>query len=187
MSGFWSSSALSSEPASDRESYNDLGVRDRVFTTGATETEGSPVYLFQSGHFSYQLLGAVGELAPFSLTSSGAGQNGVVRGQLAAKMQTVTATGAIGSPVELGAVTSGKSLYASFHAFQVGTTITVSLYSSPNSTFASKTLRATIGPITSRGGTWVTPVAAPITDTFYRFEATAITGTFVVGGAIAVQ
>ncbi len=186
MSGFWSSSDTAGEPASDRVSFADLGVRDRVFTIGASETEGFPCFMFKAGHFNYQAFGTVGELAPFSLTSNGTGSTGVVRGQLAAAMQSATATGALGSGVELGTVAAGKSLYGTVHVFDVGTSVEVELYSATDDTFGTKTLRATTGSVTAPGGYWLTPVAGPITHEFYRFEVKAITGTAQIGGAIGI-
>ncbi|GIH76139.1 hypothetical protein [Planobispora longispora] len=183
MAGFWDSAAAD---AVDPEAFTDLGGGGRVFTFGPIETEGEVAYLGQLGHFNYSLLGAHGELAPFSLTSQGTDGVGIVRGKLAKAKGAAAATGVLGSVVELGNVPAGQYLYASLHVISAGTTITVQLQSDDSAGFASPTTRATIGPITTRGGTWATRVAGPLTETHYRLNVSAITGAHVVAGAIAI-
>lgn len=182
MAGFWDAGT----DAVDGDAFGDLGGSGRVFTFGPIETEGKPAYLGKLGHFNYSLLGAHGELAPFSLTSQGSDGVGIVRGQLAKAKGSVSASGVLGSVVNLGTVPSGEYLYASFHVITAGTTITVQLQSDDSAGFASPTTRATIGPITARGGTWATRVAGPLTETHYRLNVSAITGAHVVAGAIAI-
>ena len=62
----------------------------------------------------------------------------------------------------------------------------LTIESDDNGSFTSATTRATIGPLTATGGTWVTRVAGAITDDYYRFNVTAITGTFSVGAAFGI-
>lgn len=187
MAGFWQSAA---SDAVDVEAFPDLGVRNRAHTVGPVNTEANPAYMFQGGKFTYNLLGEINTLAPFTLNSRNTDGVGAVRGQLAAKKQNVSAVGTFGSGVNLGAGAAGKFLYATLHAFSVGTTITIDIESAPTSAFVAldTTTRATIGPITARGGTWVPRVdASAITDPWWRFNVTAVTGTFSVAGAIAIQ
>lgn len=179
MAGFWSQ-------GQDVVSFDDLGVVNRAMTFGPVNTEGQVAYLAKLGHFNYQQGGAHGEAAPFALTAAGSDGWGVVRGKLAAAKQTVTATGVAGSVVELGAVAADEYLYATFHVFEAGTTITVQVQSDENATFAAPTTRATIGPLTTTGGTFIARVAGAITDTHYRLNVSAITGEFSVAGAIGV-
>ena len=48
--------------------------------------------------------------------------------------------------------------------------------------------RATIGPVTARGATWLARVAGPfVAETHWRLNISAITGTFQVAGWIAVD
>ncbi|GAA4100934.1 hypothetical protein [Nonomuraea soli] len=183
MAGFWESAAAD---AVDPEAFADIGVPNRVFTFGPIETEGSPAYICQAGHFNYQLLGAHGEIAPFSLTSQGSDGAGILRGQLAKAKGAVNATGVLGSVLALGNVPAGQYLYATFHVFAAGTTITAQLQSDDAVGFASPTLRATLGPITARGGTWAVRVPGPLAETHYRLNISAITGSFTVAGAIAI-
>lgn len=185
VQGFWQSAAADSV---DSDSFPDLAVVNRVFTVADVETAGQPAYLFQAGKSKYQLFGQLGALAPFSLHSAGTDPFGVVRGLLGAARQSVSATGALGSGLNLGAVSATQFVYASFHVFPVvGTTITVVVESAAASNFAGATTRATIGPLTTVGGVWLPRVAGAISDTWWRFRVTAITGTFTVAGAIAVQ
>lgn len=185
MGGFWQSATTD---AVDPQAFTDLGVADRVFTFGPTEVEGAPAYMWQGGHFNYQLLGNVGELAPFTLAAAGTSSVGVVRGQLAKAKGTVNATGVLGSVVNLGTVGAGQYLYATLHVLGApGTTITVQLQSDDTSGFASPTTRATLGPLTAASGVWATRVAGALAETHYRFNVSAITGTFTVAGAIGIQ
>lgn len=184
LDGFWQSAAASV----DSESFPDLGNVDRPITTGPTGVAGSPVYMFQAGKFAYSAFGAVGDVTPFSLGCSGTNGVGVVRGQVAAAKQTVNATGVLGSVLNLGAPTATQFVYAVLHVFSAGTTITVQIQSDDAAGFPSATTRGTIGPITTTGGTWLARVAGPfVGETHWRMNISAITGTFQVAGAIAVQ
>lgn len=185
VSGFWQSADTD---AVDPQVFPSLGVVGRAVTLGPTRAEGDVAYLFRGGNFSYDMFGAVGELTPFSLSMMSSDGIGLVRGRWAKAKGTVSATGALGSVVNLGAAASGQYVYATLHVFGTpGTTITVQLQSDNAAGFSSPTTVATIGPVTAAGGTWMTRVAGPITDTHYRFNVSAITGSFTVAGAIAVQ
>ena len=183
VAGFWSSGTSG---APDPEMFPDLGVADRVVTVAPDAAEGAVAYMFQGGKFTGQMFGQVGEAVPFSLNMSGSNKAGLVRGQVLKAKGTVSATGAIGTATELGAVASGQFLYATLHVFSAGTTITVVLESDADDTFASATTRATFGPLTTRGGTWAARVAGPVTDTWYRLRVTAATGSFTLAGAAGV-
>lgn len=182
MQGFWQAGADQVDP----DSFDDLGVTSRVHTFGPIQTEGQVAYLWRAGFSQYQLFGQVGELAPFTLQSAGTDGAGAVRGMLAKKKGAVSAAGATGAGVNLGAVSATQFLYASLHVFTAGTTISVQVESDSDNTFATPTARGTIGPVTARGGSWMTRVAGPITDTWFRFNVTAVTGSFSVAGAIAI-
>lgn len=186
--GFWA--AATSGDAVDPEAFSNLGVMDRVFTVSPRGVEAEPCFFSQFGEFAYSMDGEIGELFPFTLGLSGSNRQGLVRGQLAKTKGTVSATGALGSPVQLGAVGATQFVYAVLHVFPtVGTTISVKIESDNASNFASA---ADVGTapnfalITTSGGTWMTRVAGPITDDWFRLNVTAITGTFTVAGAIGV-
>jgi len=185
LKGLWQSATLDS---ADTDIFPDLGVSGLVNTVADTETETLPAYLWQEAKLSFQYFGKVGDVAPFSVSSAATNNLGIVRGQLAKAMGTVSATGALGSGLNLGAISATQKLYASFHIFGTpGTTVTVVIESATANTFAGATTRATIGPLTTAGGVWLTPVAGAQTDTWWRYRVSAITGTFTVAGALAVQ
>lgn len=180
LKGFW-------ESAVDAEGVTLLGTSDQVCTfcpTGSTET--SAALFFQAGNFSYQTGGGIGDVAPFELSMMGSNGVGAVQGQLAKAKGNVSATGALGSGLNLGAVSATQYLYAAFHVFTAGTTITVKIESDDNANFTSATDRITFSAITTTGGTWATRLAGAVTDTYYRFNVTAITGTFNVAASIGI-
>lgn len=184
VDGFWQSATSA---AVDPESFPDLGVVDRVVTLGTVQAEGEPAYMLQAGKFAYSMFGPYGELAPFTLGCAGTNGVGVVRGTLAKERANVSSTGALGSGLLLGAVGASQFLYGTVHLFTAGTTVTIVLESDDNAGFTSATTRATIGPLTTTGGTWVPRVAGAITDTYFRYRVSAITGTFNIAAAIGVQ
>lgn len=176
------------ESTPDAAIFGSLGTADRAVTVSPTATVTSTAYIFQAGQFEYEAFGSVGEMTPFKVSMNGTNSVGLVRGQVAAAKGNVSATGAFGSAVQVGPGGSGKYLYATFHVFTAGTTITVIIQSDNASNFPSATTVATIGPLTTTGGTFMTRVdASAITDDWFRFNASAITGTFNVAGAIGVQ
>lgn len=181
-SGFWQSAT---QDAVDPEAFGDLAV-ERAHTWGLNQIETEPAWLFNAGKSAYQLGGEIGPTAPFSLTSQGTDKYGAIRGQLAKAKGALSATGVLGSGVNLGAVGANQFLYATFHVFAAPTTVTVQLQSAPNNTFAAPTTRATIGPLTARGSTFMTRVAGPVTDTWFRFNVSALTGSGIVAGAIGI-
>lgn len=181
-SGFWQSAAAD---AVDVEAFGDIAI-ERAHTFSETGIETDPAWMFNAAKSNYQLGGAVGPLAPFSLTSSATDKFGAVRGQMAKAKGAMTATGLLGSVVNLGAVGASQYLYATFHIFTAGTTATIQVQSDDNAGMTTPTTVATIGPLTARGGTFMARLAGPITDTFYRFNVSAITGAFVAAGAIGI-
>ncbi len=184
MAGLWQASASGSP---DTEGFPDLGLGNKVYTVGAAETEATASYLFRAGKFKLQQFGKIGEITPFSISSMGTDSQGLVQGQLGKAKGNVSATGALGSGCNLGAVSATQFLYASFHVFTAATTITVVVESDDNSGFTTPVTQMTIGPLTTTGGVWATRVAGAITDTWYRFRVTTITGTFNVAGAIGIK
>lgn len=189
LQGYWSSDVTTAiTGAPDKESFPDLGVVDRVITVSPTETEAQVAYICQAGKFSYELGGNIGDVMPFTLSMRGTNGAGLVRGQLAKARGDVSAIGVLGSPVNLGAPVTGQYVYVAFHVFTAGTTITVQVQSDTASNFPSPTTQATIGPLTTAGGVWMTRVAGPfVGEIWWRLNVSAITGTFNVAGTIAVQ
>jgi hypothetical protein len=171
----------------DEHAFTNLGVSDRVMTVSTDGLAGSPAFFFQGATFSYEALDAVGELAPFNLSAKATNSAGLVSGQVAKAKGTQAATGVVGSAVNLGAVAAGQYVYAAVHVFTAGTTVTLKLESDTASSFASAAdVGSPLSAITTAGGTWVTRVAGPITDTWFRFNATTCTGTFTLAAAIGI-
>lgn len=186
LSGFYQAG----DGSVDADAFNTIGAGGEPITVSPTGQADSTAYAFLGGKFSYEILGGIGDVAPFSLSISATDGVGLVRGKLVAPKQTKSATGVLGSVVtDLSTndqVSSSQYLYAVLHVFSAGTTVTVQVQSDDNSGFSSATTRATIGPISAVGGTWMTRVAGPISDTYYRMNISAITGTFSVAGFIGI-
>lgn len=188
LGGLWS--AGSGTP--DTEIASTLATSVQPVTHTPTGTELDVAWFYQARYFRYSQGGPIGELYPFELNAksakgSGLTSVGAVRGRLLKAKGTVSATGALGSGYQLGAVGASQYLYGALHVFSAGTTITAVLESDDNAGFSSATTRATLGPITTAGGTWATRVAGAITDDYYRFRVTAITGTFTVGACAGIK
>lgn len=180
VAGFWPPDATSA-------GFDQIGSANEVHTVAMSETEGEPCEMWQGVRYNPQIGAAVGDLAPFSVSSYGDDGVGVVRGFLLKEMATVSATGATGTSNQIGAVSAGQYLYATFHVFTAGTTITAVLESDSDNTFGSATTQITFGPYTTTGGRWGVRVPGPITDTWYRLRITTITGSFVIAGAAGIR
>lgn len=178
------------ESAVDPAAITGLGVADQVTTFTATGVAGDPAWFFQAGNFSVDRFGKIGEVDPFSLSIMGTNAAGLVAGKLAAAKGNISATGVLGSALTgLSAnsqVSATQYLYGAVHVFTAGTTMTLKIQSDDNAGFSSPTDRITLSAITATGGTWVTRLIGPITDTYFRFNCTAITGTFNVAAAIGI-
>ncbi|MFJ8818208.1 hypothetical protein [Amycolatopsis thermoflava] len=150
---------------------------------------GALAYLTNALQGSYSLGGEVGEVAPW--TAKAVSSWPLVRGQIAHDPGTArTATGT-GTGAQLGAVPTGKQLYAALHVLSVaGTTpsITVEIESDDAAGFASPTSRLSFDPATAAGGQ-IKRVAGAITDTWWRpkwtVSGTAPSFLFVVSFGIA--
>jgi hypothetical protein len=184
--GWWN--ATGTTPAAvDDTAFTGHGSQ-HVITAGLTETETSPAWIMRMTEGQYQQFGDYGQMMPFSLAATNSDGVGVIRGQLAAAKQSKSATGALGSVCQLGAPTSTQYVYATLHVFSAGTTITVQVQSDDNSGMTTPTTRGTFSAITTAGGTYLTRVAGPfVGEQYWRLNISAITGTFSVAGAIAVQ
>lgn len=171
----------------DASIYNSIGVFDIPVTIAPTSTEGSTAYMFQSARTKYTMFGKVGDAIPFNYTSTGSNTVGLVRGLIVDAPGNVTATGVTGTPQQVGAGAANKWIYATYHVFVAGTTMTIQVQSAPT-VGGTYTTRATFPAFTATGGYWLTRVSASgITDPWWRFNVSAITGTFNGAGAVAIQ
>lgn len=183
LGGFWQSATTN---AVDPQVFPNLGTADRVVTVANDDAETSTAYMFQGVKLGYQMFGQIGEVTPFTLNAHSSNGVGLARGQVAKAKGNISSTGVTGSTVQLSAVGSTQYLYAVCHCFSIGTSFTLQIQSDDASNFPSATTRITIGSITSAGGTWGTRVAGPITDTFYRVNVSAASGTSQIAVAIGI-
>lgn len=153
---------------------------------------GDLCYLSQALESQYKIGGAVGDIAPWSMTLAGAWP--VARGAIAHPPGTArTATGT-GTAIELGAVSASQYIYSTLHVLSIsGTdtpTITVKIQSDDAEGFGSATDRITHTAVTDVVGIsgYASRTAGAITDTWWRAQWT-VSGTdpsftFVVGFGI---
>lgn len=187
--GFWTSDSANDL---DPEAFANLGTTNQVITCGMQETEGELAHIMRHMSTQYTLpQGSVGDLAKFMLESSGSdGQIGQIRCKLFKKYGVVSATGATGTGIQLGAVGAAQFLYGALHTFGTpGSSITVIAQSDDNSGFTTPTTRATFngGAITTAAGFWLTPVAGAVADDYWRLSISAITGTWVIAGSLGIR
>ena len=174
------------DKAVDKELYDSLGSSGKLAMFGASEVATQPGYMWRGAQSAYNVGGAVGELAAWNMTLAGADKYGVIRGQLAKARGSHAGTGVVGSVLSLGTVPAGKRVYFGVQVFTAGTTITLQLQSDDASGFASATTRGTLGPITAKGGYFLA-VDGPFTDTHWRVNASAITGSFDIAAFVGIQ
>lgn len=139
---------------------------------------GTLMYLANALRTDMKLLGAVGEVSPW--TGSGKGNQALVRGRClhpSGVARTATGTGTIVD--YLAGPTAGQYVLANLHVLSVaGTsspTLTVAIQSATTVGFGSPTTRGTFTAATAVGGQTM-KIAAPGTDRWWRVSYT-ITGT----------
>lgn len=187
--GFWSCDSANDV---DPEFFNNLGVGGQVVTAGLQETEGEIAHIMRKLPTQVTFNeGNVGDLGKAKLEGVGSDGNiGQIRGKLLKEFGVVSATGATGTGIQLGAISGTQSLYGTLHTFgTAGTSITVIVQSDDNSGFTTPTTRATFngGAITTAAGFWLTPVAGAITDDWWRLNISAITGSWTIASALAIR
>lgn len=162
----------------------------RVITAGNDETEGMPCVITQivTSQINPGGGGEVGQMSKYTMAAQGSDKYGGIRATLLVGQQTISTTGAKGTAVQAGAVTSDQRLFATLHLLgTAGSSITAVLESDNASNFPSATTRATFGPLTVSGGNWATPVAGAISDDWWRLRISAISGSWVVAAAMAIE
>lgn len=168
-----------------------LGLTSNLLTVAADGGAAGEIgYFGQALEGQYQLGDEIGEVLPFTTDFVGSGP--LVRGTILEDGGTARTTSGNGTARELGAVSAAQKLYVGLHVIAVsGTTpsLTVKVQSDDASGFASPLDRVTFAAASAVGSQWATPVAGPITDTWYRINWT-ISGTnpsflFVVTVGIA--
>lgn len=162
--GFWAGG----DNAVDDVLFDHIGVADMPVTVApAGETLANDAYLFNAIIGQYNPGATVGELLRFSVSASGSGGAGVVRGILA-HIGSETATGSETKQL-LGAVSATQSVYAALHVLAVsGTnpTLDVLVRSDANADAGGETTRLTFTQATAITSEWKSLVGA-ITDTYW--------------------
>lgn len=174
----------------DDAAWADFGIVTPWTVGPAGASVGSIAYFTRALRGDYSLGDAVGEIAPWKSTAKSAWP--LVRGQFAHPPGTArTATGS-GSGVQLGPVAARERLYASLHILSVaGTTpsITASVESDEDNTFATATTRLTFDAAAANGAQMLRTDGSAITDEWWRVAWT-ITGTtpsFLFAAALGIR
>lgn len=160
----------------DDASWSQLGGLGPWTVVPTAATVGSLAYTTYAMRGDYTLGGSVGDVAPWQSKASGSWP--LVRGQIAHPPGTARTSTGTGTGVQLGAVATGKRLYAALHILSAsGTTpsITARVESDDNSGFTSATTQLTFAAATAAGGQ-ILRASGPITDDWYRIAWT-ISGT----------
>ena len=160
-----------------------------IVTTVPDAGVGNTAYFMKSRLFSYSMFGAVGEIAPFSISKSQSDDE-VVQGKIEID-GALTASGN-STGVQLGAVGATEKIYVAIHCYAVsGTstpTVTFKLQSDDNASFTSPTDRITFSDITAIGADYQSAAGA-ITDDYFRLNYT-ISGTtpsFSIHATIGIE
>jgi len=160
-----------------------------IVTTVPEAGVGNTAYFMKSRLFSYQMFGAVGEIAPFSISKSQSDDK-VVQGKIEIDGALTTTGNSTG--VQLGAVGSTEKIYVAIHCTAVsGTstpTVTFKLQSDDNASFTSPTDVITFSDITAIGADYQSAAGA-ITDDYFRLNYT-ISGTspsFSIHATIGIE
>jgi hypothetical protein len=175
--GFWEAGDPSKV---DDDAWAGLGGLDAWTVCPVNGAVGSVAYLASNLSGSYQLFGAVGDVAPWQATMSFSGP--LARGPVLhppGTARTATGTGTI-VDLSLTGTTfpAGKGLYATLHVLSAtGTTpsLTARVETASTIGFSSPTTRITFAAATGLGGQRLV-AAGPITDQYARVGFT-ISGT----------
>lgn len=158
-------------PNPDKALFDQMGAKDKVITIAPTPTEGNIAYSLQAVLGNYSPNGEIGQLLAFSM-SAGA-RDRLVRGTLLANKETISATGS-GTAFQVGAATSGQTIYAALHVVNAGgttPTLDVTVESDDAEAMSSATTRITFDQATDLGSQFKT-LAGPVTDDWWRVSYT---------------
>lgn len=187
-SGFWEAGDAGKI---DNESWADLGALTALSVGPSGASVGDLAYLTKAFKANYKLGGSVGDVAPWEANASGSWP--MVRGQFAHPPGTARTSNGTGTGLDLGAVASGKRLYAALHVLSVsgtGTpTITVTVESDVDNTFTTPATQITFSDAIAVGSQITRTDGSAITDSWFRAKwtvsGTSPSFTFVVALGIA--
>lgn len=155
----------------DGDLFDSVGLDGQIFTIAPeTGADGELAFSFEGVKGQYQPGGSVGDLLPFTINASGAGD--IIRGTImgtGAKTSTGT-----GTARELGEVLATQKVYASIHVIAAsGTlpTLDLIIQSDDAAGMASPINRITFDQMTGVGAQFDS-LAGAITDDFWRISYT---------------
>lgn len=156
-----------------------------VLTMSPTGTDGDRAYIGTVAQSEYQSTGRIGDALKW--TWSGMARDLLVPASIIHTKASRSTTGS-GTAFQLGAVASGKSLYAALHVFTAtGTSLVVKVQSDDNSGFSSATDRITFSTVTTSVASQLSSVAGSITDDYWRITYTIVgTGPYVLAVAAGI-
>ncbi|MEW5921566.1 MAG: hypothetical protein AB1796_11605 [Bacillota bacterium] len=151
----------------DKILWDKLALQDEIMTVCPTNgAAGEVAYFTKVIEATYTPGGSVGEVFPFTVEVQGTER--LIRG-IVAETGAKTASGN-GTARNLGAVATGKKLYAAMHVLAVSgvtPTLGVTIESDDADTFLTPITRITFSQATAIGAQWK-EVSGPITDTWFR-------------------
>ena len=157
--------------------WTNFGAAKVVRSIVTASADGSAAYLMRGITLAYTpLSGAVGEVASGSVRST-VSQGPLARGVLLHPSNVSRTSSSTGTGRQIGAVASGRTMYAALHVLSVsGTspTLDVIVQSDDNAGFTSPTSRITFSQASTVSAQWGS-VAGAITDDYWRI-------TYTIGG-----
>ena len=179
VEGLWSAAGAAGTGGAvaggpDRPLFDNIALEGTIFSFAPVSTEGQPAYTFQAAQATYTFGGQFGGLLPFSASAEASTAPSLVRGTLLAKRTGLTSSGTT-TKYQVGAVTSGKVMYAALHVTSVsGTspTLDVIVQSDPDSSAGGEANQITFSQAnaTANRAQWST--TGVTTDTWWRTSYT---------------
>jgi hypothetical protein len=174
-SGFWEAGDPS---LVDDALWAEIGGKNAWTACPEGAAVGSPALVLNALTKQLVILGAVGDVAPWSAELSGSWK--LPRGRVAHPPGTARTASGDGTALQLGAVTAGQHLTASLHVLSVaGTdtpTLTVEVESDSAEGMATPTTRVSFAAATGVGAQVLRTDGAAITDDWWRVSWT-VSGT----------
>lgn len=172
----------------DADAITNLGGSALTCTFGPTGADVSTAYFFNGLQSDYKAVdSAVGDAAGYELSVSNAQGTaatvpGLVRGVFLLPKSTKTSTGT-GTVNQLGAVSATQRVYAACHVFTAGASATVKVQSAAT---AGGSYNDRITFTNPSAGASISNTAGAITDTYWRVNVSAISGTYVLAVAVGI-
>lgn len=185
--GFWEAGTTSKV---DDSMWDGLGAIHAMTIGPVGAAVGDTAYLTQAMRAKYKLLGELGKAAPW--TMSAAGSAPLARGKILNPPGTARTADGNGTAVELAAVGTGQTLYATLHVLSVaGTTptVTVTIQSDTVEAFSgSPETRITFTTADEIGGQFTSDPGAHA-DTWYRavFDVEGTDPSFLALVAVGIK